>query len=300
MPGRSRRRRPCAVASVSAGSTCSAQPRPGASIRAGATWISGVLRRPVAARRLRRRLVRSPRGAGSPVRATGGPPDRSGIGEPVPPPPGGGGAAAAVPVRRHRLMAAPSGKHLWDAWRAAERVSRFTAGKSSEDYRADEVLRSAVERQLVIVGEALAALRRADPALAAEIPELPRAVAFRSILVHATPQWTTGWSGAWWNATCPGCGMPWRGCCRRQDARAHATTSAAPEPGVSPRTRPRPRPPFPAIQIRGGQDERRRPANRLRPSPPARIPVPPASSGRRCSRSPSPGRAPRPPPPPCR
>lgn len=40
------------------------------------------------------------------------------------------------------------------------------------------------ERQLGIVGEALAALRRADPALAAAIPELPRVVAFRDTLVH--------------------------------------------------------------------------------------------------------------------
>ena len=38
----------------------------------------------------------------------------------------------------------------------------------------------------------------------------------------------------------------------------------------------------------------------VRPSPPARTPTPPAWSGRRCSRSPSPGRAPRPPPRPCR
>jgi uncharacterized protein with HEPN domain len=75
-------------------------------------------------------------------------------------------------------------KYLWDARRAAERVARFTAGKGFNDYLADEMLRSAVERQLGIVGEALAALRRADPALAAAIPELPRAVAFRNILVH--------------------------------------------------------------------------------------------------------------------
>jgi uncharacterized protein with HEPN domain len=44
------------------------------------------------------------------------------------------------------MMAVPPGKYLWDAWRAAERVSRFTAGKSFEDYRGDELLRSAVER----------------------------------------------------------------------------------------------------------------------------------------------------------
>ena len=41
-----------------------------------------------------------------------------------------------------------------------------------------------MERQLGIIGEALAALRRTDPALAAAIPELPRVVAFRNILVH--------------------------------------------------------------------------------------------------------------------
>lgn len=82
------------------------------------------------------------------------------------------------------MTAAPSAKYLWDAGHAAERVSRFTAGKTFGDYRADEILRSAVERQLGIVGEALAALRRVDPALAAEIPELPRIVAFRNILVH--------------------------------------------------------------------------------------------------------------------
>lgn len=81
-------------------------------------------------------------------------------------------------------MAAPPGKYLWDARRAAERVSRFTAGKTFDDYRADEMLRSAVKPQLDIVGEALAALRRADPALAATIPELPRIVAFRNVLVH--------------------------------------------------------------------------------------------------------------------
>lgn len=78
----------------------------------------------------------------------------------------------------------PSAKYLWDARRAAERVARFTAGRGFDEYLADELLRSAVERQLGIVGEALAALRRVDPALAAAVPELPRIVAFRNILVH--------------------------------------------------------------------------------------------------------------------
>jgi uncharacterized protein with HEPN domain len=75
-------------------------------------------------------------------------------------------------------------KYLWDARHAAELVAQFASGKDLDGYLADAMLRSAVERQLGIVGEALAALRRAEPALAAAIPELRRVVAFRNILVH--------------------------------------------------------------------------------------------------------------------
>lgn len=75
-------------------------------------------------------------------------------------------------------------KYLWDARRAAERIARFTAGRSCEDYRADEMLRSAVERQFEIVGEAFSGLRRVDSDLAATIADLPRIVAFRNVLIH--------------------------------------------------------------------------------------------------------------------
>lgn len=75
-------------------------------------------------------------------------------------------------------------KHLWDARCAAERIARFTAGRTFADYLADEMLRAAVERQFEIIGEALAACRRVDPATAAEIPDLARIIAFRNILIH--------------------------------------------------------------------------------------------------------------------
>jgi len=79
---------------------------------------------------------------------------------------------------------AEAGKFLWDAKRAVERVQRFTAGRSLDDYLADELLRSAVERQLEIVGEALSGLRRVAPDLFGSIPDAPRIVAFRNILIH--------------------------------------------------------------------------------------------------------------------
>jgi len=76
-------------------------------------------------------------------------------------------------------------KYLWDAQRAAGLVAQFTAGRSFDDYLADEMLRAAVERQFEIIGEAFAGLRRLDPAVADSIPDLPRIIAFRNVLIHA-------------------------------------------------------------------------------------------------------------------
>jgi len=81
-------------------------------------------------------------------------------------------------------MRSESRKYLWDALQAAERVVRFTAGRNFESYKADELLRSAVERQFEIVGESLARLDKLDSETAAAIPEVPRIVAFRNILIH--------------------------------------------------------------------------------------------------------------------
>lgn len=75
-------------------------------------------------------------------------------------------------------------KLVWDARQAIGRVLDFTRGKSFSDYQADLLLRSAVERQLEIAGEALAKLRRLDAQTAATIGDLPRVVGFRNVLIH--------------------------------------------------------------------------------------------------------------------
>ena len=76
-------------------------------------------------------------------------------------------------------------KYLFDMDRALSRIERFVAGKTYQDYQADELLRSAVERQLEIIGEALNQLAKSAPEIAGQIPEHRRIIAFRNLLIHA-------------------------------------------------------------------------------------------------------------------
>ena len=70
---------------------------------------------------------------------------------------------------------------------ACEKILRYTAGKTYDDYFADDLLASGVERQLTIIGEAVGKIARTDSAVAAEVGDFPRIVAFRNQLVHNYP-----------------------------------------------------------------------------------------------------------------
>lgn len=73
---------------------------------------------------------------------------------------------------------------LWDALTAARLVSSFAAHADFERFDRDDMLRSAIERQLEILGEALAQLAKIEPGLAARLPEARRAIDFRNLLIH--------------------------------------------------------------------------------------------------------------------
>jgi len=81
-------------------------------------------------------------------------------------------------------MRLESSKLLSDMKGAAERVVRFTPQRSRADYQGDEFLRSAVERQFEIIGEALGKLVRTDAPTAARITEYRRIITFRNVLIH--------------------------------------------------------------------------------------------------------------------
>ena len=62
------------------------------------------------------------------------------------------------PWKRPAGMSMPSRegrKYLYDIAEAADYIAQFTGGRTFEEYRNDPMLRSAVERQFEIIGEAL-------------------------------------------------------------------------------------------------------------------------------------------------
>ena len=76
-------------------------------------------------------------------------------------------------------------KCLEDVRQAAELILQFTSGRSFADYDGDALLRSAVERQFEIIGEAVNRLSKIDRTIVEGLPDTPRIVAFRNILIHA-------------------------------------------------------------------------------------------------------------------
>lgn len=77
---------------------------------------------------------------------------------------------------------------LWDLLTAAQRIQGFVAAKTWADYANDVLLRSAVERQLEIAGEAMSVLRKLDPATADRVPNAHKMVGMRNILIHGYAQ----------------------------------------------------------------------------------------------------------------
>ena len=75
-------------------------------------------------------------------------------------------------------------KYLFDIAQACDLLVQFIKGKTLDDYTADPLLRSAVERQFEVIGEALNRAIRMDPSLSTRVSDSQRIIAFRNRLVH--------------------------------------------------------------------------------------------------------------------
>ncbi len=75
-------------------------------------------------------------------------------------------------------------KLLFDAVAAIESAQEFMAACSLEQYASDQMRRSAVERQLEILGEACSRLARIEPALLERVQNLKLAIDLRNRIIH--------------------------------------------------------------------------------------------------------------------
>ena len=82
------------------------------------------------------------------------------------------------------MMHPKSPKWLHDISECCEVILTATRGCSLADYERDRFLRSGVERNFEVIGEALNRIDKADPATAARIPEHAAIISFRNLLIH--------------------------------------------------------------------------------------------------------------------
>ncbi len=74
--------------------------------------------------------------------------------------------------------------YLADILESCDAIAVATAGLDLDAYKANRLVRSSVERELTIIGEAVAALSHAAPEVFASITRARRIVDFRNQLTH--------------------------------------------------------------------------------------------------------------------
>ena len=81
-------------------------------------------------------------------------------------------------------MTGKTPKLLLDAVEAARAARDFLADQSLDQYLQDHKTRSAVERQLEILGEACSRLVKLEPALGEQVVNLKLAIGLRNRIIH--------------------------------------------------------------------------------------------------------------------
>lgn len=73
---------------------------------------------------------------------------------------------------------------LSDVIEAGHAIQQAVDGINLDDYSNSRLIRSSVEREFTIIGEALGQLSRADVGLFAQIDQAPQIISFRNKLTH--------------------------------------------------------------------------------------------------------------------
>ncbi len=75
-------------------------------------------------------------------------------------------------------------KRLLDALTACRAIQSFVAGRTFDEYEQDLMLRSAVERQFEIIGEALNQAEKENAEVSVLVPDARRIVGLRNRIIH--------------------------------------------------------------------------------------------------------------------
>jgi uncharacterized protein with HEPN domain len=75
-------------------------------------------------------------------------------------------------------------KYLYDIVNCSEFVLQLTKEKTVDDYKNDRVFRSALERELQVIGEAMLQLDHISPETVEKTSEHRNIIGFRHVLVH--------------------------------------------------------------------------------------------------------------------
>ena len=74
--------------------------------------------------------------------------------------------------------------HLFDVVENCKRIHEFVGKINFDVYTRDELVKSAVERRFINIGESLSRLKQSDLTLFSTIANAQRIVGFRNVLVH--------------------------------------------------------------------------------------------------------------------
>ena len=74
--------------------------------------------------------------------------------------------------------------YLFDIKQACDEITAFTLGMSHKLYSGNVLVKAAVERKFLTIGEALMRLKRDNPELLEAITDHEKIIGFRNVLVH--------------------------------------------------------------------------------------------------------------------
>ena len=74
--------------------------------------------------------------------------------------------------------------YLFDVKQACDAIKEFTQEMSFEEYSGNSMVKAAVERKFLVIGEAMTKLKKEHPEILDKIADHEKIIGFRNVLVH--------------------------------------------------------------------------------------------------------------------